>query len=128
MEKKTDHFADTSKKAKKRKYSCDTCANEFYVTVTPNVCPICGSKTIHAGSKESQTTAREYINKLNEMIPKLEKLADDFVDLYVEYKTVQETARVYANRGIIGKEEVPKFKMPNLTEAFHESRKKKGVR
>ena len=59
----TDHFADTSKKVKKRKYSCNTCGSEFYITVEPNVCPICGSKNVYVGSKKSKATAREYIIK-----------------------------------------------------------------
>lgn len=56
-------------KERKSKFICDTCNKEFYITVIPKLCPLCGGQNIHRGSKKSRDTAKRYIEELNSIIP-----------------------------------------------------------
>ncbi len=110
----------------KKKYRCDSCDAEFYITLKPVCCPICGSKSVFAGSKKSKQTADEYIAELNVIIPRMNELCNSLQDLYSRYMTLNEVLKQYEGRGIIEKDIIPRFKLPSLSKAFYDSRKKGG--
>lgn len=112
-------------KEQKSKYICDTCNKEFYITVNPKLCPLCGGRNIHRGSKKSRDTAKRRIEELNLIIPKMDELASDFSELYVRYMTIHEVLKTYATRGIIDKDAIPNYTIPNFTKAFYQYRKSK---
>ena len=111
----------------KTKFRCGSCNAEFYITVCPVICPLCGSRKIYRGSKKSKETAEKYIQEVNEIIPMIEKAFDELSSLYTRYMTVHETLKTYVARGIIDKNEMPTYILPSLTKAFYESRKKRGT-
>lgn len=114
-------------KERKSKFVCDTCNKEFYITVIPKLCPLCGGQNIHRGSKKSRDTARRYIEELNSIIPKMDELVSDFSELYVRYMTIHEVLKSYAARGIVNKDDIPNFTIPKFTNAFYQHRKLKGM-
>lgn len=113
-------------KERKSKFICDTCNKEFYITVIPKLCPLCGGQNIHRGSKKSRDTAKRYIEELNSIIPKMDELVSDFSELYVRYMTVHEVLKSYATRGIVDKDDIPNFTLPKFTKAFYQHRKLNG--
>ena len=76
-------------------------------------------------SKRISATVAAHFADLNAMIPKMNKLANQLKEMYVEYTIKRETLRVYAARGIIPKEIIPTFRFPRCTEAVCAERKQR---
>ena len=119
-------------KTKKRqtKYYCEKCKQMFYVSVKPNECPLCGSKSVHIYNYKTRLTAMRYIAQMYELVPQMEaEITPRLRELYREYKKAYTVLNVYANRGIIGKDEVPRFNFGNqglLNNFYLNSHGKKG--
>lgn len=56
----------------------------------------------------AQIHAHQLNKKINLLAPKIEKAAQNYIKVYREYNSIRETLRVYAARGIISREDVPK--------------------
>lgn len=110
---------------KRAKYRCQKCGAEFFITVKPTFCAVCGSNHIYVGSKKAAETIDRLTADINALIPEMERLYADFVKLYTEYEYKRETLRVYSYRGYMRKEDVPTFKRPALEAEFFKSRKRK---
>ena len=109
----------------KKAYICESCGEKFYITIKPKFCPICGGKDLFMKSK---LTADKYLAELKELIPQMEEVAKHMTELYVKYLTAHERLKLYACRGIICKEDIPSFALPNMSKSYHDSRKKRVER
>ena len=78
-------------------------------------------------SKRVSATVAAHFADLNAMIPKMNKLAEQLKEMYVEYTIKRETLRVYAARGIIPKEIIPTFRFPRCTDAVYTKRKERAA-
>ena len=110
---------------KMSRFRCETCGAEFYITVKPTFCTICGGKAIRPGTKKAAERAEKGIAECNDLITQMIQIYEKLTDLYVRYMTVHELLKGYAKRGIIDKDQVPMYKFPNMTKAFYASRKKR---
>lgn len=124
--KRQNENENSTNKEKKTRYRCEKCGTEFYITVKPSFCAVCGSDQIYKGSKKAFETAKRYLDECNSLIPQIEETHAKLTELYIRYMTVHETLKTYASRGIISKDKVPVFKFPSMTEAFYAQRKKKS--
>ena len=111
--------------AQKTRFRCGSCDADFYITVCPKLCPLCGSSDIHKGSKKAAETAGRQIRELENIIPRMNEICAELSVLYSRYSTLHETLKVYSTRGIIEKNTIPKFSFPKFTEEFYASRKKR---
>lgn len=102
-------------------YVCSVCKKHMTLPHGSKYCPVCG------GSVESKAEifANEKAEELKRLLPVLEEKYNEFVKVYVQFKTVSETLRTYAARGLIDREKVVDFKLESLTEIFYKSRKKR---
>ena len=76
-------------------------------------------------SRNVNATIAKHLDDLNVMLPKMNKLAEQLKEMYVEYTIKRETLRVYAARGIIPKEIIPTFRFPRCTDAVYAKRKER---
>lgn len=123
--KKSNGNYTSTGKEKKVKYRCERCGTEFYITVKPTFCAICGGDQIFRGSKKSEETAKKHIAECNDVIIQIKQICEKLTDLYIRYMKAHELLKGYARRGIIDKDQVPTYKFPNMTKAFYASRKKR---
>lgn len=94
------------------KFTCQKCNQSFSLSVTPKLCPFCGSDKI--GSKGRFTVEQlivDYNNlqvKMNELQKHLDKLASEYIPLYLESAKIRATLGVYKSRNVLKDDEMPK--------------------
>ena len=74
---------------------------------------------------ECKKINEEIINQVNELIPKLEKAWNDYVELYCEFENRRRVLDGYVRRGVIEKSDVPKSEKKKLLEALTEYRSRR---
>ena len=103
------------------KYICNSCNKGFNAKELTN-CPICGSSDVESVIEKS---IKSKIDKYNELVKEMEELIDKYTPLYLEASCINNTLRVYKQRGFITEEEIPKFKRHSLESKLAAYRKAK---
>ena len=76
-------------------------------------------------TEKSIKHAEKTLKELEKLFPQLENAWKQYVNIYVEFENKRRLLEVYAIRGIIDKETIPKIKHKSLLEELKEYRKQK---
>lgn len=109
-------------KVAKNKYLCEVCRKDFSLKALPSYCPYCGSQAISSFQKRSAIHAREILEQMEEIIPQVEAAWQAYTIEYVAFESLRQKAVVYANRGIISKDDIPTIEKIKLTDSLREHR------
>lgn len=76
-------------------------------------------------TQKSKQHAEKTLKELEKLFPQLEDAWKQYVNIYVEFENKRRLLEVYAIRGIIDKEAIPKIKHKSLLEELKEYRKQR---
>lgn len=111
---------------KKHSFVCAKCGETGMFTKAPKYCPYCGSSEISRKSDKAKRHAEEIIEQMNNFIPQLEKVWNEYVCIYCEFESRRRVLEDYVRRGIINKSDIPKFEKKKLIDALTEYRASKN--
>lgn len=113
-------------------YTCTDCGNVEHYEQQPTLCKFCGSTNIvrtrnlkESNHNKAKVHANELVEELNSLIPKINDVWDNFVELWVDYEKTRRVLTNYAFRGIIEKKDIPIFEKKNLIDELYTYRKKR---
>ena len=107
------------------KWMCKTCKNTFSTSFDGvSCCPYCQSPEVELSGRAS---ALKMLTRYNELLAEANKVYEEmYAPLYLEAEAIRSTLRVYRNRGLLTKDEMPNIQRPPLTSKLSDYRKSRN--